>query len=297
MIRSPSEFFLRYLISRNELVTTEEELKEQIDEISRIMNSMNLESIGLGYIQNLIADMTQTRPGDYFPDNPHHKKSKEYLKYHRIFDMWYPTKEVRESNLILSDLFLREKIEPLMLSTITPSSIIRKVRKYTSISLTVGGIGAYGHYYWNRNLMSKGEWLDFLRYRTGKNPYIQSLVISPDVAPQHLPWIVGVSGPKKVFNTAEAASRIGQIAFKHALELENQPASFKTTSALRNCMSTLKDADEIMRRSDAMLQDVLNQFQKFRMRLDDAEVIDVNRLTDGKHSQSSGSESDDDESF
>jgi|GEM_PF-5171196 len=292
--RSPSEFYIRFLISR---IDYEDHDELNANEILQTLDSVGLDGLSPSYIREVGRTMLP-RPSGYTPQDPHHRPSREYLKQNKIYDMWHPNRGTREAQLILMDFFLREKLEPLLLSNLSHPSIARKLRKYTSIALTSQGVLAYGHFFWNRKLLTQPQWLEFLRSRTYTNPHVQSLVTTPDVAPRHLPWVIGISGPDDSFNTAEAASRIGKIAFKHALELEHRPATLDNTMALKNCMSTIEKADVIMRRSDVALKDVLRQFQKFRMKLDPAKVIDAKQLTGGNFSKSGeGTDVDDDENF
>jgi hypothetical protein len=276
--RSPSEYYIRFLISR---VATDAVVPDEIDQA---LKAVGLDGISLQYIRQL-ADQMKDRPDPYCPNNPRDIETRKFLRAHKIFDMWHPTPEVREAQLILLDQYLREKLEPMLLSTVKPATLARKLRRYTSITLTAKGIIAYGHYFWNRQLLSQHQWMDYLDERH-TNPYRQSLLISPDVAAKHLPWVMGIAGPDSTFNSADAAARIGQIAFKHALELEHKSATMETTAALSNCMRTIEKADVILRRSDVALHEVLAQFQKFRMKVDPAQVVDVQQLTDGNFSKS-----------
>jgi hypothetical protein len=261
------------------------------------LDRLGLDGLSPSYIREVAKSMAP-RPDPYLPDRQHDKRSREYLKEQRIFDMWYPNRAVREAQLILMDTFLREKLEPMLLSSLSHSAIARKLRKYTSIALSSDGVTAFGHYFWNRKMLTQPQWLEYLRGRTFTNVYVQSLVTSPDMAPQHVPYVAGLSGPPSDFSSAEAAARMGQIAFKYALELEHRPATLDNTLALKSCMSVVEKADVIMRRSDVALRDVLRQFQKFRMRLDEARVIDVKQLTDGNYSKSGeGTDIADEEDF
>lgn len=261
------------------------------------LDALGLDGLSPSYIREVAKTMAP-RPDPYQPDNPHDPKSRDYLRTQRIYDMWYPNRAVREAQLILMDTFLREKLEPLLLSSLTHPVIARKLRRYTSIGLTADGVTAFGHYFWNRKLLTQPQWLEYLKGRTFTNVYVQSLVTSPDMAPQHVPYVAGLSGPTHDFNSAEAAARMGQIAFKYALELEHRPATLDNTLALKSCMSVVEKADVIMRRSDVALRDVLRQFQKFRMKLDDARVIDVKQLTDGNYSKSGeGTDIEEEEDF
>jgi hypothetical protein len=292
--RSPSEYFIRFLISA-QASATEDELNA--NEIIQTLEGLGLDGLSQSYIRE-VAKTMEPRPDPYVPDNPADRPTRDYLRLHKIYDMWFPNKGVREAQLILSDQFLREKLEPLLLSSMPHPTIARKLRRYTSIALTAEGVTAFGHYFWNRKLLTQSQWMDYLQGMTFRNVYVQSLVTTCDMVSRHLPYVMGIKGPGNAFNSAEAAARMGQIAFKYALELEHRPATLDNTMALKNCMSTIEKADVIMRRSDVALRDVLRQFQKFRMKLDEAKIIDVHQLTDGNYSKSGeGTDAEDEEDF
>lgn len=292
--RSPSEFYIRFLISSQQ-DASEDNLNA--NEIQQTLESLGLDGLSPSYIRE-VAKTMDPRPDPFTPEDASDRQTREYLRQHKIFDMWHPNRGVREAMHILRDMFLREKLEPMLLSSLSHAVVARKLRKYTAIALTAEGVGAYAHYFWNRKLLSQPQWMDYLQGMTYRNVYVQSLVTSADMAPRHLPYVMGIQGPGQSFNSAEAAARIGQIAFKHALELEHRPATLDNTMALKNCMSTVEKADTIMRKSDVALRDVLRQFQKFRMKLDDAKIIGVHQLTDGNYSKSGeGTDAEDDEDF
>jgi len=286
--RSPSEFFIRFLFSAQE--------DPDVDEVRAKLINLGLDCVDISYLESLSQTM-EPRPDDYQPDNPRHRPTREYLKKHKIYDMWNPTPAVKEAQLILLDVFLREKLEPMLLSSMPHHQIANRLRKYTAIALSEQGVLAYAHYFWNRSLMPQSLWVDYLKRRFG-NSYVQGVQTPRDLASKHMPWVVNISGPYGTFNTAEASARIGQIAFKHALELEHEKATVETTMALKNCMITIEKADVIMRRSEVALRDVLRQFQRFRVKLADAKIVPIQQLTDGNYSKSGeGTDTDNEEDF
>jgi hypothetical protein len=289
-VRSPSEYYIRFLISQNFGRIDPSSITDQLD-------GLGLDSLNNNYIRSL-AEAMEPLPDPYVPENPRHTETRAWLRAHKIYDMWNPTKAVREAQHILMDVFLREKLEPLLLSSMNRREIARKLRKFTAIALTEEGVNAFGHYYWNRSLLTQQQWMAYLESQSHVNVYRQALLIPPDQANRHMPWVAGMSGPPSDFNTADASARICQIAYKHALELEHTPATLDTTMALKNCMITIAKGDDIMRRSDVALRDVLKQFHKFRMKLDKAEIVPVQQLTDGNYSKSGeGTDLDDDDDF
>lgn len=290
--RSPSEYYIRFLVS-----TQEDEDEVNANEILQALEGFGLDGFSASYIRE-VAEAMKPRPLGYDPSNPRDQKTREYLKRHKIYDMWTNGRGIQEAKLVLMDQGLREKLEPLLLSTMPHPVISRKLRRYTSISLTPDGVSAFSHYFWNRGVLTQPQWMEYLKGRTYMNVYVQSLRTAPDVVGRHLPYVVGITGPGQVFNSAEAASRIGQIAHKQALEIEHMPATLEATMALKNCMTTVLKADELMRKSDVALRDVLRQFQKFRMKIDDAEVVGVEQLAGNNYSKSGeGTDVDNEEDF
>lgn len=260
------------------------------------LDQLGLDGLTLAYIRQ-VKEQMEERPDPFRPADPTHLPSRQWLKSHKIYDMWAQTPAVKESLAILQDIYLQEKLRPLLLSTLHPAIIVKRLRKYTSIPLTRDGVTAYRHYFWNRTLLTEGQWLDYFDGHTGSNVLAQGLLTPPDLVQKHLPWVVGISGPAAGFNMAEAAMRIGQIAMKHAIELEHSRATMDSTAAVKNCMTTLEKANNILRQSDVALQDVLKQFQQFRMKMDKSRVIDVQALTQGNYSKSGEGTDVDDEDF
>ena len=293
-IRSPNEIYIRYLISRQHLDSLQRlEMEEDEDQeiewlkpkiiLSHLL-SLRLDGVDEDYIR-LVASEMCPMPIPFKPIEDKHTISRKFLKKFKIYDLWHQTAAVREAQLILTDLFLREKLEPLLLSSMTHRNIAKKLRRHTSIVLTAEGVDAYAHYFWNRNMLTQYEWMSYLN-KPYRNVYKQSLTASPDLVSRHLPWVIGIDGPAQNFSSADAAARIGQIALKHALELEHVPASHETSNALKNYMVTIEKADQIMRRSDMALRDVLAQFKKFRMKVNSAKIVDAKQLTGGNYSKS-----------
>jgi len=63
-------------------------------------------------------------------------------------------------------------------------------------------------------------------------------------------------------------------------------------------MTTLEKANAILRQSDVALQDVLRQFQQFRMKMDRTKIIEIQALTpQGNYSKSGEGTDVDDEDF
>lgn len=287
-MRSPAEYYIRFILSPepppyHPSPDQEEDLRmAAVKRTTTHLRGMHILYPTDYYILKLWEEMEESWPEPYDPSDPFHIASRRWLKEQRIYNLWHPNKAVKEALLIAQDIALRERLEPLLLSTMPLTDIILKLRKITAIHLTEAGLVTYKHYFWNRDLLAQDEWVSLLQQRRNTPQYAQAL-LNPSDLKEHLPWLVGVSGPG-VFNAAEAAQRISHIAYKYAIELEHKEANVENTTALRNCITTIDRSDQILRRSEVALKDVLRQFEKFKMRQDATQVINLEDLAGSNHS-------------
>jgi hypothetical protein len=231
-----------------------------------MLEDFRLEGLTAEYIRRLQLQM------EPFPDpwEPAQKDgpTKDYLKKQGIYDLWYPTPHVKEAYEILSAPQLRADVEQLLLSPLRVEEVVTRLNKHHAVALTVEGVQAFGHYFWNKKLLPMHEWVEYLEVRPNAANSTAVLRVSPDVAQALVPWVLGLSGPPSTLNTGIVARRMRDIAFLKVLEVERQPATLAHSKMMKNYMDVIKDAENEMRQSDVALKDVLSAFDKFRLRKD-----------------------------
>jgi hypothetical protein len=279
--RSPNEYFIKYLISQN---------KHETNTILRILEDFNLDGLTSGYVRDLTDQMGEF-PDPYKPNVKSHKMSQGFLRKHKVRDLWFPSPHVQEAYAILSNAQLRSDIEQLLLSPLRIEDIVRRAGKAREISLSVEGVEAFGHYFWNKSLLSMDEWVDYLENRHNAPPgtvhsSVTALQASPDMAELLVPWVVGLEGVPKDLNTGVVHRRIRDSVFLKFLEVERQPASLAHSKMLKNYMDVIRAAEAEMRQSDVALKDVLKEFEKFRMRKEVDEVPSIEEVAGPNFSHS-----------
>jgi hypothetical protein len=154
LTRSPSEVFIRFLISQRE---------HESNTILRMLEDFRLEGLSSSYIKKLQADM------EPFPDpwEPLKKDGpcRDYLKKHNIYDLWFPNGHVKEAYEILSAPQLRADVEQLLLSPLRIEEITQRLNRHHNLSLTIEGVQSFGHYFWNKKLLAVHEWIEYLEER------------------------------------------------------------------------------------------------------------------------------------
>jgi len=271
--RSPSEYFIRYLLSQGKFDT---------NTILRMMEEYGMEPIGSNYVERVQQEMGD-RPD---PWDETQQECKQYLRDNKIADLWFPNAPVREAYEIIASPQLRADVEQLLLSPLKLDDVVARLNEHHNIKLTADGVRSYGHYFWNKSLLSMHEWMEFLEDRPNSFDRITTLRASPDMASKLVPWVAGMSGPPAGLNTGTVARRMRDIAFMKVLETERQPASLAHSKMMKNYMDVIRAAESEMRQSDVALKDVLAAFEKFRLRKDKETIPAIEEVAGPNFSQS-----------
>jgi hypothetical protein len=97
---------------------------------------------------------------------------------------------------------------------------------------------------------------------------------------------MGYSGPPANLNTGTVSKRIRDVAFMKILEIERNPATLAHSKMMKNYSDVVKMAESEMRQSDVALKDVLQAFEKFRLRRDDSTVPAIEEVAGPNYSRS-----------
>jgi len=163
---------------------------------------------------------------------------------------------------------------------------VARLNAHYSVKLTPEGFQAYGHYFWNKTLMTTQEWIEYLESRPMAAENISIMRVSPDMAQTLVPWATGLNGAPSNLNTGTVSRRMRDVAFLKVLETEHQPATLAHSKMMKNYMDVIKAAEEQMRQSDVPLKEVLSEFEQFRLRKDEAPVPSIEAVAGPNYSQS-----------
>ena len=272
--RSPSEFFIKFLISQRE---------HEANTVLRVLEDFGLLGISSAYIKRIQALM------EPYPDPWDHingDATKEYLKKHGVRDLWYPNASVKEAYEILSSPQIRADVEQLLLSPLRVEDVVLRVNKHHNVQLTVPGVRAFGHYFWNKSLLPMHEWVELMEERPFSANQAAIVRVSPDVAQTLVPWVMGYAGPPASLNTGTVSRRMRDIAFLKVLEIERNPATLAHSKMMKNYMDVIKAAENELRQSDVALKDVLGAFEKFRLQKDEGSVPSIEEVAGPNYSRS-----------
>lgn len=163
MRRYPYEYWARYLVTRYGVKDA----------------TLGLEQLGFGvvgghgtpisqpYLHALRAEIELDRP---VPLNATDPKTDRWLRVNRIHGAMGDHPDVLAAKEILRDPILRKAMELLAMSGLPSEYVAQAYTLATQEELRPGVVDAFAHYFWNRQLLSREDWQDFLitKDATGK---------------------------------------------------------------------------------------------------------------------------------
>jgi len=246
-----------------------------------MLEDFGLEGLTSSYIKRLQTDL------DPIPEpDVNSQEFKTWLKEKGIHDLWYPHPHVQEAYKILSSPQLRADVQQLLLSPLRVEEVTKRLNEHHDAKMTVEGIQAFAHYFWNKSLLPMSDWIEYLEDKPLAAENITMLRITPDVAQTLVPWVAGLAGPPSSLNTGTVARRMRDVAFLKVLEIERSPATLAHSKMMKNYMDVIRAAETEMRQSDVALRDVLKAFEKFRLRKDVEEIKPIEEVAGPNYSQS-----------
>jgi len=272
--RSPSEFFVKFLLSQQ---------KQDHPTILRMLDEYGLDGVNVAYLRRLQNALDADRPD---PWDPTSKEGRAYLRKHGIHDLWYPNAAATEAYSILANPNIRASAEQFLLAPLRMEDAAAHLNRRYQTNLTPDGVQAYAHYFWNRSLLTTGEWVEYLETRPLAPQNVSLLRVSPDMAQMLVPWVTGTGAIPATLNTGTVAKHMRDVAFLKVVETEHQPASLPHSKMMKNYMDVIKGSEELLRQSDVALKDVIAAFEQFRMKKDLTTVPSIEQVAGPNYSRS-----------
>jgi len=277
--RLPFEYFIKYLISKG----------FEVPVVASVLRDHGL----YGGVANAVTAISNKMemPTPFVPTEDKGSKAdfirtKDWLRREKIKDLWYPNKSAQEAYLILAHPELRENVQQLLLSPLRIENVVSRINSHHKSTLTVDGLRTFGHYFWNRNLLSMGEWVEYLNSVPGSKRAKKMLRVSPDMADMVVPWLSGMSGMPTNLHSGTIARRMRDLAFMKVLEIEQEDAGMDHSKTMKNYMDVIRGAESELRQSDVALKDVLGAFEKFHMKTDESRVPSIEEVAGPNYSHS-----------
>ena len=260
--RSPSEHYIKFLLSDPD--------KENIplaDFAAKLRNSgVILPPQDVKYLQRLELDLEERGPDPFFPDDLRHGPSQAFLQKEQIWSMWHPDRSVEEAVTIFSIVGVREHINALLVSDLSPAVIVALVAKQLGINYLEESILAYQHYYWNIGLLSVEEQERVFADTRAGSVVMQAHIVGKGVLGRtstlrRLGYNTDVPSSRNVFELGiEEAAEV----LSHLREIPIGKRSIQLLQTVQAAFISLRGVNETQAGASSTMLDLRNQLRARR---------------------------------
>lgn len=122
-------------------------------------------------IKQAQRNFSQSFPKGYNPHDLKHKPTADFLRKHRIYDLWANDSFVAKATDLLLSPHMRRMAEIMLLGPLDTPGIARRIRDQFGLTdAEVNGrvVQCFAHYYWNYDILSRDEWAFVLQWRAAQ---------------------------------------------------------------------------------------------------------------------------------
>ena len=255
----PAHFFIRSLIVFD-------------DDVSDKAINEKLQLLGLGPITppelKQIREQVPPPPEDFRPWQATHRASSKYLRDLRIYSIAHPDEAHNEMKQeILGRPRQREDVERLILGNVNPHEASYRLRK-AGKKLSDTAILEYRHYFWNTEIMGLQDWTEYFSKDTSRRTKARQrdleavLSVGPDLALYR-------TGLNKELDNKKILQEVQRELYFTFQETRALPISAQKVEMLSNLARGLARIDERISSGDTAIQQVLKNFEKFKVKKDE----------------------------
>lgn len=292
-LRSPAEFYIKYLICHPDKYSTEA--------IKNCLEELDIFYLGDAYITNLRKQMALPEP--FRPQDKMHQKSHRFLLAHNIRSLFHPTHDTRLARRILETPRVKEFVETMLLSHAPPAAIAARVVAMGTTA-TSGAIEEYKKYFWNVDLLTATQFRVLLNMqfnqsvedndnattKAKKGALKKASYLDPRKLASELPnspitalmaqMRMGVMPNKLELGTiVQAAQAMGSLKVLEAVMFGSPQDSGRAL----NYSIVVKNMTEVLESVVKPDEHLREQLQAIALRTETAEVPSIHQLSGGKH--------------
>lgn len=153
--RSPAEAYLQYLVLHPKKYTDAQ--------IKDICLFAQVDYLGEWYLKRLRASLTPPKP--FFPFDPHHQASRNFLLRNKLAPLFTPDDAGRKAFKILELPRVKEFVEAMLISSAPSNAIAYTVQRRHRFVCTPAVIDRYQAFFWDLTVLDSSELRALLQLR------------------------------------------------------------------------------------------------------------------------------------
>lgn len=253
MLRSPAEYFIKYLASYahwSDVKVLDKALASGVDEVPG----------GVDYIKHLRKNMRF--PLNFDPRNRWHRESMDFLMKEGIYDMWHPSEATEQAGSLFRSGELRESVCTMLATPMSVEAALEQLAKKVPLEISGQTLREFKHYYWNLALLSEEDRRYYMK--SPRKSRLIRLAISTykdALGPALLSYKMGHMPPR--IPRVDFLYAIRDISFMNGLEVDRtMDQGNQKSNALRNYFELGLAAQGKIDGTESQEATVINEFYR-----------------------------------
>jgi hypothetical protein len=295
-VRSPAEFYLKYLIVRA--------ANPSFETIGNIFDELELDIVGEDYFKRVLE--RTVKPTPFHPKDKLHTRSQRFILKEGIHDIFFPDEHMRMALKVLETARAKEFVEAMILSHAPDIAIADGVSSYRGLPCSSKAIQHYKHYFWNIELLDATQMRALLNYRQevvgseGENASKEDKALhraakrasylDPRRLAADLPW----SPMTALMSQMRMGTMPGKLELATILEMARTFSSIRAAEAslygskddsykAMNFSIVAKNMTDILEKVVKPDENLQEDLRRIALRNDERSVPSIFELSDGKH--------------
>lgn len=268
-MKQPNEYWLKYMLV---FVSSD---------YAQIANAAKLYEFAVpdkAYVTSLLAKLDETKPNPFRLDT---LATKNWLRRQRLMSMGTGGKDAMLAREYLSEAKVRSVLETLIIADTPREDIPEYVKEITGRKTTVEAVKLFEHYYWNRNLLSHRQWMDYLDDRSDR----WLLLNSYDQGHEYALWKLGYRIQTSQEELVDAMLHEAAMRYLETRTMVNGEKTALTAKMWSEVV--FKSIEEKDKKGDQAMK-VAQEIREIAIKLEKASIKSIKELTGGSYSKAEG---------
>jgi hypothetical protein len=264
-MRLPYEYWIKYLLLAPGVTKRS---------IPKIIGLYGLPEPSAAYVKSINEKLLKTKPKPFKLNTP---KVRRWLRRQKVSSLMFDREAAVEARSLLGDHKVRRCLEFLLLADTPRENIPEFCLRLSGYSISLEVVKAYEHYFWNRDLLQFKEWCAFLKAYHFEAP---ELINSHERGYAYALWKLGYREELSADTLVKSVLHESAMRFFETGGMRNT----KDTAMIAKFWSEtmFKSLEELNKSGDAV-QEILDELKSISIKLEKADIKDINALTGGKH--------------
>lgn len=258
-MKFPCEFFLRHLL-----------VMQKPEAVAEYIQRYGYPEPSLEYLEGLKVKLEKSRPAPFIRKS---HRARAWLRKQRIASAYNKTDMMVKADRWTRSSVIRSALETLLIAGLSEEDISFNIGMLTGTDFELEAVQLYAHYFWNRDVMTYGEWQTFLEAYPNGRELRYMYTVEPMVAL----WKVGVIPD---IDDADSLAKIHADSYVRMQELNTAPNTLKTAMTYSYWSTAHFRAIDEKRQGSHALTRILHHMHEMTMLLRSGKIPDGTPILD-----------------